>query len=127
MERMSAAEYRALMKSPKPSKMRNIKTIVDSIKFDSKKEAERYCELKILKRIGEVKDFTLQPRYLLVEAQTKNGQKFRKLEYVADFLVTYPDGREEIEDVKGRRTQTYIDKRKMFESVYPHLTIKEIF
>lgn len=107
--------------------MRNVKTVIDGIKFDSKKEAERYCELKILKRIGEIKDFTLQPCYLLVKAQKKNGVQFNKLEYFADFLVTYPDGHEEIEDVKGRRTQTYIDKRKMFESLYPHLTIKEIF
>lgn len=127
MEVMTAVEYRELMKKPKPSKMRNVKTIVDSIKFDSKKEAERYCELKILKRVGEIKDFTLQPRYLLVEAQVKNGQRFRKLEYVADFLVSYPDGHEEIEDVKGKRTQVYINKRKMFEDKYPHLTIKEIF
>lgn len=127
MERITIEEYREIFKSPKPSKMRNVKTVVDDIKFDSKKEAERYCELKILKRIGDVKEFILQPRYLLVEAQTKNGQKFRKLEYVADFLVIYPDGHEEIEDVKGKRSQVYINKRKLFESIYPHLTIKEIF
>lgn len=127
--RMTAAEYRLLtgqQPEKQPSKMRNVKTVVDGIKFDSRAEANRYCELKLLMRAGEVTDIVLQPRYLLQEAFEKDGVRYRKMEYVADFLVTYADGRQEIEDVKGHKTRTYRDKRKLFEKRYPHLKIIEI-
>lgn len=39
--------------------------MVDGIKFDSAKEADYYCELKMLKMVGVVKDFVLQPKYEL--------------------------------------------------------------
>ena len=35
---------------PKTSKYHNKKTVVDNIKFDSKLEANRYCELKLLRK-----------------------------------------------------------------------------
>jgi hypothetical protein len=125
-ERMTAAEYQEMLRSPKRSKMRNVKTEVDGIKFDSKLEADYYCQLKILKRTGEVIDFIRQPKYLLTDTLKKNGETFRKMQYIADFLVTYSDGRKEIIDCKGRRTQVYINKRKLFEKQYPDLQIKEI-
>ena len=34
------------------SKYRNRKIVFDNIKFDSKKEAEKYCELMLLKNAG---------------------------------------------------------------------------
>lgn len=126
MERMSSAEYQEMIKKKKPSKMRNQKTKVDGITFDSLLEANYYCNLKLLVRTGEVNSFDLQPRYLLVEAFEKNKEKFKKMEYVADFLVTYADGRQEIVDCKGRRTQVYINKRKLFEKKYPDLKIIEV-
>ncbi|MDB5054261.1 MAG: hypothetical protein JWM44_2311 [Bacilli bacterium] len=124
--RMTAAEYQEMIRFPKPSKMRNYKTEVDGIWFDSLLEANYYCELKVLIRTGEVKSFTRQPKYLLTDTLKKNGETFKKMYYIADFLVTYSDGREEIVDCKGRRTQVYINKRKLFENIYPHLTITEV-
>jgi hypothetical protein len=110
----------------KPSKMRNIRTVVDGITFDSRAEANRYCELKVLMEKGIVRLFVRQPRFLLQEGYEKNGEWIGKLEYVADFLVVYADGKSEIEDVKGRRTREYINKRKLFERKYPHLRIVEV-
>ncbi|MDB4868270.1 MAG: hypothetical protein JWR03_2603 [Cohnella sp.] len=127
--RISAAEFQQLTgQKPdnKPSKMRNILTVVDGITFSSRAEANRYCELKASMSAGIVHLFVRQPRFLLQEGYEKNGEWFGKLEYVADFLVIYTDGRVEIEDVKGRRTRTYIDKRKLFERRYPHLQIVEV-
>ena len=43
----------------------NQKVIIDGIKFDSKAEAERYKELKILERAGKIRGLRLQPKYLL--------------------------------------------------------------
>lgn len=101
------------------SKYGAIKTVVDGIKFDSKKEANRYCELKILKTVGEVDNFNLQPAFLLQESfKRKDGKKIREIWYVADFEVWYPDGRREIEDVKGVETAVFKIKRKLLEAKY---------
>jgi len=38
--------------------------------------------------------------------------------YVADFLVSFADGHQEIQDVKGMRTTIYKLKKKIFEAQY---------
>lgn len=101
------------------------KTVVDGITFSSKKEANFYQLLKIKERAGEVIKIDLQPVFLLQPAFKKKGKSYRKIEYVADFLVTYSDGRVEIIDCKGFKTDVYKIKQKMFEYVFPDLTIRE--
>lgn len=102
------------------------RTEIDGITFDSRAEAKYYQELKLLKRAGIVKDIQLQPKFPLLETFRKDGKVYRGIDYIADFLVTYADGHEEIVDVKGMRTAVYQIKRKWFESKYPELTIKEV-
>ena len=41
----------------------NKKITVDGIKFDSKKEANRYNELKLLKRAGLIEELELQKTF----------------------------------------------------------------
>ena len=112
----------------KPKKVKakygNIKTEVDGHHFDSKKEAEFYVELKMREKAGEVSDIILQPRYELQEAFSKNGKRYRKIEYVADFQYT-ENGIKRVVDVKGMKTQVYKLKRKMFEHKYEDLEITE--
>jgi hypothetical protein len=110
----------------KPSKLHNVKTTIDGIKFSSKLEANRYCELVLLQKAGKVTNIELQPRFLLQEGFKKNGETFRPIYYVADFKVTYRDGRVEVEDTKGMKTEVYKLKRKLFEFKYPEMTIKEV-
>jgi hypothetical protein len=43
------------------------RTEVMGIKFDSKKEANRYLELKMLARAGKIRDLKLQPKFLLLD------------------------------------------------------------
>lgn len=112
------------------NKYNNQKTIVDGIEFDSKKEADYYIHLKLLKRAGEIKDFGLQPRFELQEGFDKNGKRYRPITYYADFIITNNDGTTEIIDVKSSKTfktQVYRIKKKMFEYKYPELTIKEVY
>lgn len=109
------------------SKYRAIKTTVDGIEFDSKKEAMRYQELKLLQKAGVIKDLSLQPNFLLQEAYRKNGRTVRKIEYIADF--SYYDLEKDkfmVEDVKGLKTDVYRLKKKIFEFKYPDLEIIEI-
>ena len=103
------------------------KTVIDGITFDSKLEANRYSELKILEKAGIISALQLQPEFELIPAFTKNGKKYRSTKYIADFM--YYDNQEKkvkVEDAKGFETDVYKLKRKMFEYTYPDLEIIEI-
>lgn len=87
----------------------------DGIRFDSKKEAKRYDDLRLLQRSGEVLFFLRQ-----VPFDIGAGVKYR-----LDFLVFWRDGDITFEDVKGFRTKEYLIKKRLVESLYP-ITIQEI-
>lgn len=103
----------------------NRKTVVDGIRFDSKLEAQRYCELKLLLKAGKIQDLKLQPSFELIPAFRKNGVTYRGIYYKADFSYTL-NGKTIIEDTKGFKTDVYILKKKLFEFRYPELHIVEI-
>lgn len=100
------------------SKYNARKTIVDGVKFDSRKEARRYKELKLLERAGEIKNLQLQPRFTLQESFKYQGKTERKISYIADFSYLNKDGKIVVEDTKGYRTETYKLKRKLFLKKY---------
>lgn len=125
----------------KSNKYNNTKVTVDGESFDSKKEARRYCELKLLERAGEIINLERQVKYILIPAQyesydrygkkgqpLKQGQRLLEKEcsYVADFK--YQDahtGELIVEDTKGVRTKDYIIKRKLMLKEFG-IKIKEI-
>lgn len=94
------------------------KVTIDGITFDSIAESKYYEQLKWLKQNKQIKDFKLQPRYLLLEGFKKNGKTFRKTEYVADFEIHNLDGTTQIIDIKGAITKEFAIKRKLFERKY---------
>ena len=109
------------------NKYYNKKTCIDGIEFDSRKEACRYQELKLMERAGVIKDLKMQVKYVLIPAQyetverygksgqrLKDGQKLLEKEcsYIADFVYT-ENGKEIVEDTKGIKTKDYIIKRKL--------------
>ena len=109
-------------------KYHNKKTVADGIKFDSKLEAERYAQLKILERAGVIRDLELQPEYELIPSFRKNDKTWRRTVYKADFrYILSEDDKTIIEDVKGSTaviTDVFRLKQKIFEYKYPELTIK---
>lgn len=93
-------------------KYNNRKTEVDGFVFDSKREANRYLELKLLEAAGEIQDLILQPCF---ELRVQGGKVVGK--YFADFK--YRTGMKVvIEDAKGCRTDVYRLKKKIVEAVY---------
>lgn len=104
------------------NKYRNKKTTIDGITFDSKREADRYCELLLLQKAGEITNLTLQEKYVLVDKTPTE----RPVIYKADFSYNLPDGRVVVEDVKGHRTKEYIIKRKLFKWRYPDIDFREV-
>ena len=83
-------------------KYHNKKTVADGIKFDSKLEAERYSQLKMMERAGIIRDLELQPEYELIPSFRKNGKTWRRTVYKADFrYILCENDKTIIEDVKG--------------------------
>lgn len=111
------------------SKYRNKKTFVDGVEFDSKREALRYSELKLLEKGKKISGLILQPSFLLMEGFTDcQGVRHRPVRYIADFM--YQDcedfGLWTVEDVKGVRTPVYKLKLKMFRHKYPKYKFFEV-
>lgn len=102
------------------SKYNSRKISIDGILFDSQAEANYYCKLKILLKNGIISGFCRQPRFVITEG--KNGEK--GTEYVADFVVFYPNGAYRIVDVKGMKTPVFKLKVKCFREKYPNLKIE---
>jgi hypothetical protein len=121
------------------NKYQAIKTIVNGIEFDSRKEARRYQELLLLQSAGVIQDLKMQVKYILIPAQYetferygKNGQRLKdgqrllekECSYIADFVYTEND-KEIVEDTKGVRTKDYIIKRKLMLKEH-NIRIKEV-
>lgn len=94
------------------NKFHNHKTVYEGIQFDSKREAERWAELLILEKAGDITDLQRQVRYVLIPSQKTKTKTERAVTYVADFV--YKDhGETVVEDAKGVPTKEYIIKRKL--------------
>lgn len=107
------------------TKYKSKKIEVDGITFSSKKEADYYCELKLRKQTKGIKDFSLQPKFLLQEGyrDMQTGKKIRPIYYKSDFEIVHNDGSKEIVETKGFKTQVYKLKIKMFKLRYPDLKL----
>ena len=72
------------------------------IMFDSRKEAERYMDLRAMLDAGDISDLKLQPRFLIIDRFTdRTGKRHRETHYSADFQYTLPNGQVVVEETKG--------------------------
>ena len=95
------------------SKFGAVKTIVDGIEFDSKAEARRYSELRLLERAGKIRNLERQVRYDL----DVNGVRIGF--YKADFRYWDQASNQQIvEDVKGMRTPVFAIKAKLMKALH---------
>lgn len=113
MSRLSAAEARALLGKPKRSKYKAQRTTVDGITFDSKREALRFQELRLMERAGEIEALRRQVPFPIVI------NDILITTYMADFVYRIPGAeRDTIEDTKGVRTKEYRLKKRMVRAAY---------
>lgn len=101
------------------NKFRAKPTLVDGIRFDSRKEARRYQELRLLERAGEIKDLKLQEAIFLQGQKgpllTRTGRKMR---LTVDFFYTCAaTGDPVYEDTKGVRTKDYEVRKAVVEAM----------
>jgi hypothetical protein len=105
---------------PPRSKYGAVPTVVNGIRFASKREAARYETLVMLERAGEIRALELQPVWpLVVEGVTVAT-------YRADFgYIDVATDTEVVEDAKGVRTPVYKLKRKLMAAIYG-IEIREV-
>ena len=107
-------------------KFHNKKVTLEGETFDSKREASRWLELKMLQRAGRISNLERQKKFVLIPAQyepeitgPRGGKKKgrlleREVAYIADFVYWDEEEKEfVIEDAKGVRTPEYVIKRKL--------------
>lgn len=86
-----------------------VPTMVDGIRFDSKREARYYMRLKGQQAEGFVRYFLRQ-----VPLHLPGGTRL-----VVDFVEFHADGSVHYVDVKGRETDAFKIKRREIQAVYP--------
>lgn len=107
------------------AKYHNQNVVIDGILFDSKREAQRYQQLKLMVKAGVITNLDMQVKYKLIPAQYIDGKCVEKaVSYVSDFEYD-ENGKHIVEDTKGVRTKEYIIKRKLMLYKYG-IRIKEI-
>lgn len=106
-------------------KYRNRKVERDGMTFDSKKEYNRWVELSLMEKAGEISELQRQVKLTLIPPQRepdiigkRGGVKKGKLlehevSYIADFVYRDRGGKWIVEDTKGFHTKDYVLKRKM--------------
>jgi ribosomal protein L25 (general stress protein Ctc) len=125
------------------SKYRAVPTVVDGIRFASKREAKRYQDLKLLERAGQIAGLVYDKKQLRWPLAV-NGELI--CTYEADFSYwVHVDGktlkviirgniietadvgkvRKVIEDSKGFKTPAYRLKRKLMKAIHG-IEIKEV-
>ncbi len=105
------------------SKYNNQKIRVGGELFDSKREYNRWCELRLLERSGIICNLQRQVKFRLIDSQKTPERTERPCDYMADF-VYYENGSRVVEDCKGMRTDVYKIKRKLMLEKYK-ISIKE--
>lgn len=113
------------------NKYHNKKITAGGETFDSKREYNRYRELLLLEKAGEISNLRRQVKFILIPAQyektperytsgkrkgeLKQGKLLeRECSYLADFVyIDNATKKKVVEDTKGVKTKDYIIKRKL--------------
>ena len=96
---------------PKPNKYGAKRTTVDGINFDSKREAARYSELKLMRDAGLIRLLEIHPRFSIDHAANHICIVELDFRYWQDGHLVY-------EDVKGKDNPLSALKRKLVEAFY---------
>ena len=124
---MPGGSEMAQFNNRKTNKYGNRKVLLDGYSFDSVKEANRYKELMMLQKCGEIDGLKLQPVYVLLDGFDYKGKRIRAIKYIGDFeYIESKTGEKVLEDTKGFKTKDYLLKAKMLKNRYPEIDFREL-
>lgn len=96
---------------------------IDGMSFDSQKEYQRWCELRLLERAGVITNLQRQVSFVVIPKQATE----EACKYIADFVYE-ENGETIVEDVKGYKKgpayNLFVIKRKLMLEKYG-IRIKE--
>lgn len=96
---------------------------IDGITFDSKLEADRYQQLKLLEKAGQIKGLEYHKKFVIIP-KSRYGENVL---YEADFFY-FENGKPIVEDTKSEATITAVYKLKKRLLAETHgITIKEVY
>ena len=127
------------IKVPKQNKYNAQKTKAFGIEFDSMFEANRYGELLMLQKAGEITELKVQVPFVLIPEKREPAMVGKRgglhkgkliergITYVADFVYKDKHGNKVVEDTKSKatKTQAYRLKKKLMLHVH-NIHIKEL-
>lgn len=100
---------------------------IDGHVFPSHREAEYYLLYKSMLQHKQLIKLELQPKFTLQPGfVNREGKKVKPITYKADFLLTFPGGRQKVIEVKGYSTKDYQLRRKMFEYKFKDYEFEEV-
>lgn len=105
------------------------KTTVDGITFDSRLEATRYQQLRLLEKADEITALVLQPEFQILRGfiNPDTGEKTRSRFYVGDFqYIDNATNKMIVEDTKGMETPEFRLKWDLVKSLYPQYEFRKV-
>ena len=105
------------------------KTVVNGITFSSKLESERYQQLMLLERAGEISGLQLQVEFQIFKGYISpdTGEKTKSVTYIADFVyINNGTNQMIVEDTKGVETPDFRLKWKLAKSQYPEYEFRKV-
>ena len=110
-------------------KFGNKPTIVDGIKFQSRLEADRFVQLRLLEKADEITALVLQPEFQILRGfiNPDTGEKTRSRFYVGDFqYIDNATNKMIVEDTKGMETPEFRLKWDLVKSLYPQYEFRKV-
>lgn len=110
------------------SKYHAKKVTENGITFASKSEYQRWQELELLQRAGEITDLRRAKTYPLIDTFKRDGKTYRGVKYTPDFEYVEA-GQVIVEELKSRGTKGARDyglRVKLFLTRYPDVTFREV-
>jgi len=107
-------ELRMAQMPARRAKYRNVKTVIGSETFDSRREADHWLQLRALAQNGQISQLRRQERFDLM-CPGPDGKWWVVAAYIADFAFIDANGKLHVQDVKGgqaTKTQLYRLKAK---------------
>lgn len=108
-------------------KYKNMPTVIDGIRFDSKKEGKRYVNLLLRQKAGEISRLRVHVRFALFDpGDNCRGEYMGR--FTADF-VYFENGAMVVEDVKSAATARARDwlRTKQLMRACHSIEVREIF
>ena len=123
---MNVYQYKQILKKQgKGSKYNNRKFENKYGKWDSVAEFHYFLLLQEKEKNGEIRDLQRQvPIEIQPAFRDPDGKHIPAIRYIADFVYEDQDGKKQIIDVKGMKTDVYKLKKKLL--LYKGIVIEEV-